>query len=114
MSRRIGIDVGGTKCLGVVLDDEGTVVAEERRPTPKETDELVSRLQKFKKQNEASVDKLKDVNVVEDGTSALNSAVSGVEAAVDGLAKAGKSAIQPEVDAVKSSMSKLESDFSRW
>jgi glucokinase len=44
MSRRIGIDVGGTKCLGVLLDDEGTILAEERRPTPKETDELVSRL----------------------------------------------------------------------
>jgi glucokinase len=44
VSRRIGIDVGGTKCLGVVLDDEGNVVAEERRPTPKETDELVARL----------------------------------------------------------------------
>ena len=43
-SRRIGIDVGGTKCLGVLLDAEGTVVAEERRPTPKETDELVERL----------------------------------------------------------------------
>jgi glucokinase len=43
-SRRIGIDVGGTKCLGVLLDADGTVVAEERRPTPKETDELVERL----------------------------------------------------------------------
>ena len=41
---RIGIDVGGTKCLGVLLDDEGEVAAEERRPTPKETDELVARL----------------------------------------------------------------------
>ena len=44
MSRRVGIDVGGTKCLGVVLDDDGTILAEERRPTPKETDELVARL----------------------------------------------------------------------
>jgi glucokinase len=43
-SRRIGIDVGGTKCLGVLLDEDGVVVAEERRPTPKETDELVERL----------------------------------------------------------------------
>jgi glucokinase len=43
-SRRIGIDVGGTKCLGVLLDADGAVVAEERRPTPKETDELVERL----------------------------------------------------------------------
>lgn len=33
--RRLGIDVGGTKCLAVVLDDTGGVVAEARRPTPK-------------------------------------------------------------------------------
>lgn len=32
--RRLGIDVGGTKCLGVVLDDHGEVVEEQRRPTP--------------------------------------------------------------------------------
>ncbi len=31
--RRLGIDVGGTKCLGVVLADE-VPVAEARRPTP--------------------------------------------------------------------------------
>jgi glucokinase len=30
----IGIDVGGTKCLGVAVDDTGTVVAEVREPTP--------------------------------------------------------------------------------
>ena len=33
-ARRVGIDVGGTKCLGVVLHD-GRIVAEDRRPTPK-------------------------------------------------------------------------------
>jgi glucokinase len=44
VTRHIGIDVGGTKCLGVLLDEEGTIVDEERRPTPKETDELVARL----------------------------------------------------------------------
>ncbi len=32
--RRLGIDVGGTKCLGVVLDQSGEVVEEQRRPTP--------------------------------------------------------------------------------
>ncbi len=32
--RRLGIDVGGTKCLGVVLDRFGGIVAETRRPTP--------------------------------------------------------------------------------
>lgn len=33
--RTVGIDVGGTKCLGVALDDNGHVVAEDRRPTPR-------------------------------------------------------------------------------
>ena len=31
---RVGIDVGGTKCLGVVLDDADTVVNAVRYPTP--------------------------------------------------------------------------------
>jgi glucokinase len=34
-ARRIGIDVGGTKALGVALDEAGAVVAEDRRPTPR-------------------------------------------------------------------------------
>ena len=33
--RSVGIDVGGTKCLGVALDQHGHVVAEQRRPTPR-------------------------------------------------------------------------------
>jgi glucokinase len=32
--RRLGVDVGGTKCLGVAVDDHGTVVDEVRFPTP--------------------------------------------------------------------------------
>lgn len=35
MSHTVGIDVGGTKCLGVALDEHGEVVAEQRRPTPR-------------------------------------------------------------------------------
>ena len=31
---KIGIDVGGTKCLGVVVDDSGKVVQQYRLPTP--------------------------------------------------------------------------------
>jgi glucokinase len=31
----VGIDVGGTKCLGVALNAEGEIVAEARRPTPR-------------------------------------------------------------------------------
>jgi glucokinase len=30
----VGVDVGGTKCLGVVIDDDATVVASHRVPTP--------------------------------------------------------------------------------
>jgi glucokinase len=42
--RRVGIDVGGTKCLGVVLDDAGIVVEEQRRPTPPGTEAFVDTL----------------------------------------------------------------------
>lgn len=30
----VGIDVGGTKCLGVLVDEQGRVLAECRKPTP--------------------------------------------------------------------------------
>jgi glucokinase len=40
---RVGIDVGGTKCLGVVLDNTGNVVKEIRRPTPP-ADQLIDQL----------------------------------------------------------------------
>lgn len=42
--RRAGIDVGGTKCLGVVLDESGAVVGEWRRPTPKGPAALIETL----------------------------------------------------------------------
>ena len=34
MTRRAGIDVGGTKCLGVAIDDDAVVRVSIRRPTP--------------------------------------------------------------------------------
>ena len=33
----VGIDVGGTKCLGVAVDADGNLVGEDRRPTPRGT-----------------------------------------------------------------------------
>src|SRR5262249_47387614 len=36
-----GVDIGGTKCLGVVLDDAGHVVREERSATPKGPDAVL-------------------------------------------------------------------------
>jgi glucokinase len=38
--RYVGIDVGGTKALGLVLDDDGHVLAEDTRPTPRGDDSL--------------------------------------------------------------------------
>jgi glucokinase len=40
----IGIDVGGTKVLGVVLDEAGIVRTEARTPTPPTADQLVASL----------------------------------------------------------------------
>ena len=42
--RRLGIDVGGTKCLAVVLDGAGAIVAEERRSTPKGPEAIIDTL----------------------------------------------------------------------
>lgn len=42
MSIRVGIDVGGTKALGVALDESGAVVERDLRPTPRGDDSLVS------------------------------------------------------------------------
>lgn len=44
MAATAGIDVGGTKVLGVVLDDTGAVVREERAPTPRGADALLHTL----------------------------------------------------------------------
>lgn len=41
---RVGIDVGGTKCLGVVLDPSGVVIDEQRRPTPEGPDAIIDTL----------------------------------------------------------------------
>lgn len=43
-SPRLGIDVGGTKCLGVVLDERGSRIAEARRQTPRGAEAIVETL----------------------------------------------------------------------
>jgi glucokinase len=42
--RRLGIDVGGTKNLGVILNPAGEVVEEQRRPTPKGPEAIIDTL----------------------------------------------------------------------
>ena len=44
MSVAAGIDIGGTKCLGVALDGDGAVIEEIKVPTPQVADELVQRI----------------------------------------------------------------------
>ena len=39
---RLGVDVGGTKCLGVVIDDDGEIVVSDRRPTPHGGEQLIA------------------------------------------------------------------------
>jgi glucokinase len=40
----VGVDLGGTKCLGVLLDEQGTVLAEHRVPTPRGEDAVLDAL----------------------------------------------------------------------
>ena len=47
MTRSAGIDVGGTKFLGVILDDNGDVLVEKRRATPTGADVLITELVDF-------------------------------------------------------------------
>ncbi len=42
--RRLGIDVGGTKNLAVVLDAQGEVIDQQRRPTPKGPEAIIDTL----------------------------------------------------------------------
>ncbi|MDQ3757906.1 MAG: ROK family protein, partial [Actinomycetota bacterium] len=44
-SASIGIDLGGTKCLGVALDSAGRVVAEHRLPTPEGAEAVLDLLE---------------------------------------------------------------------
>jgi glucokinase len=47
VTRSAGIDVGGTKFLGVILDGNGDVLVEKRRATPPGADTLLSELVDF-------------------------------------------------------------------
>ena len=44
--KHVGIDVGGTKCFGVIVDSHGTVLQEVRYPTP-HASELIDLLEKM-------------------------------------------------------------------
>jgi len=44
VTNALGIDVGGTKCLGVVVADDGRIVDETRRPTPRGDEPLIETL----------------------------------------------------------------------
>ena len=56
MTFALGVDVGGTKCLGVVVDEDGTLVTEARRPTPHGDDALIDTLEEIVGDLSSSVD----------------------------------------------------------
>ena len=60
---RLGIDVGGTKCLGVVLDGEGSIVAETRERTPYDRDGLLDVLASIVDELTASAGEVASVGV---------------------------------------------------
>ncbi len=47
MTRAAGIDVGGTKFLGIILDEDGDVIVEKRHPTPRGAEALIAELAEF-------------------------------------------------------------------
>jgi glucokinase len=49
----VGIDVGGTKCLGIAIDQHGTVLRDLKVPTPNDADLLISTLATIAKELEA-------------------------------------------------------------
>lgn len=46
----VGVDVGGTKCLAVAVDDSGRVVAERRVPTPRAADDVLDSVAQLARQ----------------------------------------------------------------
>lgn len=61
--RRLGIDVGGTKCLGVVIDADGELLAETRTSTPYDADLLIGVLAATVRELEADVGPVASVGV---------------------------------------------------
>lgn len=53
------------------------------------------------------VQKLKDVNVLQDGTDAMKPVVDAIKKDADELAAAGQSSLQPKVDELKSALTGL-------
>jgi glucokinase len=62
-SYRLGVDVGGTKCLGVVIDDDGAIVASDRRPTPQGGDQLVDTVAELASTLNAGIPEISSVGV---------------------------------------------------
>jgi glucokinase len=60
---RLGIDVGGTKCLGVVLDDAGQRVGEGRRATPRGAEAIVDTLAELAESLAADVGGVRSVGI---------------------------------------------------
>ncbi|MGI9053958.1 MAG: ROK family protein [Ilumatobacteraceae bacterium] len=63
MTLAFGIDVGGTKCLGVVVDQDGSLISETRRRTPRGDDALIDALAEVAGELASSVEPGTDIGV---------------------------------------------------
>ncbi|MEO6124597.1 MAG: ROK family protein [Ilumatobacteraceae bacterium] len=90
MTLAAGIDVGGTKILGVVLDERGQIVAQQRRPTPKGGDNVIQEL----------VDLARDLGPYESLGVGVPGLVTrtGVLRAAPNLADAHELAVRPKLE----------------
>jgi glucokinase len=62
-SYRLGVDVGGTKCLGVVIDGDGEIVVSDRKPTPQGGAQLVTTVSELATTLGAEVPSIESVGV---------------------------------------------------
>lgn len=88
VGRRLGVDVGGTKCLGVVIDDTDSVIAEVRRVTPRGPGSTTAVLDVVEEIARAAIDAVGAIDSVGVGVPGLVTRAGVLRAApnLDGIA----------------------------
>ncbi len=74
-SLRLGLDVGGTKCLAVVVDDGGSVVERRRVPTPSGAKDIEDALVELVQSFEVGVDEWTTIGVGVPGLVSLDGVI---------------------------------------
>ena len=57
MKKALGIDIGGTKMLAAILDENGNILSEIKKfATPKSSDEIINTLESIIQENYSQID----------------------------------------------------------